>query len=120
LGNRNRQIKEPPKRQAGRPRMAWAQFALGEGGLAVPDYWQTADHATFLCIIHAMEKNDKQATISSELFLFMQIHGIQDLKALIGISESDLFAMDGFSVHLLLEIDVFRTNLLRSDSDLCD
>ena len=120
MGNRNRQLKEPPKRQAGRPRMAWAQFALGEGAWRFLITGKLMTTLLFLRIIHAMEKNDKQPAVSSELFIFMQIHGIQDLQALLGFSEGDLFAMDEFSVHLLLEIDVLRKHLLRSDSDLCD
>jgi len=120
LGNRNRQLSNSPKKTSWSSSHGVGTVCFRGRGLAVPDYWQTADHATFLRIIHAMEKNNKQPAISSELFLFMQIQGIQDLQVLIGISEGDLFAMDGFSVHLLLEIDVLRKNLLRSDSDLYD
>jgi hypothetical protein len=57
---------------------------------------------------------------SSELVLFMHIHGIKNLQELLELSEEDLAAMEGFSVHLLLEINSLRKPHLNSDSDSVD
>lgn len=67
-----------------------------------------------------MENISNNSSGSSELLLFMHIHGIQTLMELIQLSEDELVGMSGFSVHLLLEIDAFKRSHLNSDSDSND
>ena len=67
-----------------------------------------------------MENISNNPSGSSELLLFMHIHGIQTLSELMHYSEEELVGMSGFSVHLLLEIDALKRSHLNSDSDSSD
>ena len=67
-----------------------------------------------------MENLSNNPSGSSELLLFMHIHGIQTLSELLRYSEEELLHMAGFSVHLLLEIDAIKKTHLNSDSGSSD
>lgn len=87
--------------------MAWAQFCLGDGCLAVPYYLRLMSHAT--CFIETtikrkMIENESNYPVQEELRLFMEQHGIETINELLTFTNEVLFAMEGITMHIMDEV----------------
>lgn len=87
--------------------MAWAQFCLGDGRLAVPNYLRLMSHAT--CFIETtinkkMIENESNYPVQEELRLFMEQHGIETIEELLTYTNEVLFAMEGITMHIMDEV----------------
>jgi hypothetical protein len=114
LGNRNRQLSNSPKKTSWSSSHGVGTVCLGEGA------WRFRVTCKLLTTLlfstkHAMENSKNLPHLSSELLLFMHIHQIVDLNALLLLSEEELWTMKGISVHLLLEINVLKNSHLNLD-----